>query len=108
MNNTKDWNWIVELKNFNKSKFVKLKVEYSQDMSKLHLIGMIKFEKIDPFLDVVKIELNPNDIQTIEDMANKLDELIDLTFKKGDEVKRIHEIMQNIRTIELEEDEKEK
>ena len=106
MNSTKDWNWIVKLEKFDKSKFVRLRVEYSQDMSKLNLIGMIKFEKIDPFLDVVKIELNPNNIQTIEDMANKLDELIDLTFKKGDEVKRIHEIMQNIKIIELEEDEK--
>src|SRR5574343_844221 len=104
MDNMKDWNWIVKLEKFDKGKFVRLRVEYSQDMSKLYLVGMVKFEKIDPFLDVVKIELNPDDIQTIDDMANKLDELIDLTFKKGDEVKRIHEIMQNIKTIELEED----
>lgn len=104
MNNSKDWNWIVRLEKFNKGKYVGLRVEYSQDMSKLYLIGMVKFKKNDPFMDVVKIELNPNDIQTIDDMANKLDELIDLTFKKGDEVKRIHEIMQNIETIELEED----
>lgn len=104
MNNIKDWNWIVKLEKFDKGKFVRLRVEYSQDMSKLYLIGMVKFEKIDPFLDVTKIELNPNDIQTIEDMANKLDELIDLTYKKGDEVKRISEIMQNIKTIELGED----
>ncbi len=104
MNNSKDWNWIVRLEKFNKGKYVRLRVEYSQDMSKLYLIGMVKFEKNDPFMDVVKIELNPNDIQTIDDMANKLDELIDLTFKKGNEVKRIHEIMLNIKTIELEED----
>lgn len=103
MNNIKDWNWIVKLEKFDKGKFVRLRVEYSQDMSKLYLVGMVKFEKIDPFLDAVKIELNPDEIQTIDDMANKLDELIDLTFKKGDEVKRIHEIMQNIKTIELDE-----
>lgn len=104
MNNSKDWNWIVKLEKFDKGKYVELRVEYSQDMSRLYLIGMVKFGGNDPFMDVVKIEINPNDIQTIDDMANKLDELIDLTFKKGDEVKRIHEIMQNIKTIELEED----
>lgn len=93
--------WNIKLNNHEHSKYLRFQLRYSDDMSKLLLVGQLRFFSTTEWQDIAIHEINPNSVNSIDDISDHIFNILDKTEEKANEIKKINDIMTDVTSIEI-------
>lgn len=91
--------WNIKLENHPDQKYLRFQVRYSKDLLKLELVGQLRYFTRDEWQDIAIYEIDPKSISTIDDISKHIFNVLDITTEKANEIRKIDEIMRDVKAV---------